>query len=213
MKRSTRTRFARRPDAGHRRNRSGQALLESFGIIILLCLILFGVVQYVLMLTATEVMQYSADAAARARAVGLNPFMVEKVALVAGIPNAGAMEVPSQQTYGNANAWSTRSPGSSFYASIRQNPSSSQYWQIERYHIPLFLGAENHSRMYGILKYEDWEDIQRPSYVGIPGQTAGVVMRQEYSLRMPFVGAYSDNDHIDLRREARLADHAELYLR
>jgi len=42
----------------------------------LLCLILFGVVQLVLMFKAREIKQFAADASVRARAVGFNPFMV-----------------------------------------------------------------------------------------------------------------------------------------
>jgi len=193
-------------------SRSGQALIESLAVIILLCLILFGIVQYVLMLTATEVIQYSADASARARVVGFNRFMVRKVNLVASIPNAGIMRTPGGQPYGNADVWNRFNAGRSFVASIASSPASSQYSQIERPTIPLFLGSENAGQMYGYLDYEDWDTISHPIYTGSPVRTVGVVVRQDFPLRMPLYRAISADDILPIRREARLADHSDLYL-
>jgi len=192
--------------------RSGQAILESFGIILLLCLMLFGMVQYVLMLTASEVVQYSADASVRARAVGFNPFMVFKVNRVASIPNAGLMTNPSRQAFGNATTWNTQSAGRAYFSAIQASPRSSQYWEIEYTNIPFFLGSAHYGQMYGYLDYEDWDTISRPMYTATAGDTVGVTVRQDYPLRMPLFRAFSDDDEIRIRKEARLADHAELYL-
>jgi len=196
----------------HPSSRSGQALLESLGVIILLCFILFGVVQYVLMLTATEVVQYSADASARARAVGFNRFMVYKVNRVASIPNAGLMRTPHRDNIGDGDAWHQLTAGQAFDAAIGSSPRSSQYHDVEQYNIPLFLGSDHWGRMWGILDYEDWDTISGPLYTGTTGSTVGVVVTQEFPLRMPFVGAFSRDDSIRIRKEARLADHADLYL-
>jgi hypothetical protein len=202
-----------RPKTGKAaRHKSGQALLESFAIMMLLCLILFGIVQYVLMLTATEVIQYSADASVRARAVGFNRFMVYKVNRVASIPNAGLMTSPSRQSIGNAAAWETLSAGQSYFSAIRANPSSAQYYQIEQYNIPLFLGSSHWGEMYPLLDYDDWDTISSPLYTTTSGNTVGVTVTQEFPLRMPFVRAFSDSNSINIRKEARLADHSGLYL-
>lgn len=192
--------------------RSGQALIESFAVIILLCLILFGIVQYVLMLTATEVVQFSADASVRARAVGFNRFMVYKVNRVASIANAGIMRTPERHTLGDAEAWNRLRAGQSFTASISSNPRSSQYHEVEQYTIPLFLGSENWGRMYGLLDYEDWDTVSSPFYTGTAGRSVGVVVRQDFPLRMPLFSAFSRDDFIRIRKEARLADHSDLYL-
>lgn len=195
--------------------KSGQALLESFGIIMLLCMILFGMVQYVLMLTATEVIQYTADASVRARAVGFNRFMVDKVKHVASIPNAGPMRTPSRLPMGNADTWHLLSAGQSFDAAIRSSPRSSQYFQIEQPTIPLFLGTRHSGQMYGILDYDDWRDgthAVRGPYYSRQGNLLRVTIMQDYPLRMPLWRAFSDNNQIQIRQEALLADHAELYL-
>ena len=178
----------------------------------LLCLILFGMVQLVLMYTAREINQYAADASVRARAVGFNRFMVFKVNRVASIANAGQMRSPGRIPFGDADAWSEFNAGESFYASIRANPRSRQFAEIEQFAIPLYLGAQNHAQLPGILDYEDWSEIGYPVYTGTPGYTVGVQVNHNYPLRMPFYRAFSSRDHIRLRSEARLADHADLYL-
>lgn len=200
------------PSAQIPRRKSGQAIIESFGVIMLLCLILFGVVQLVLMYTAREINQYAADASVRARAVGFNRFMVFKVNRVASIANAGPMTTPGRITSGDATAWHTMNAGQSFFASIRAAPRSRQFAEIEQWTIPLFLGAENHAQLPGILDYRDWSRISSPIYTGMPGFTVGVQVHHDFPLRMPFWRAFSRRDHIRLRAEARLADHADLYL-
>lgn len=192
--------------------KSGQAILESFGIMMLLCLILFGIVQLVLMYTAREINQYAADASVRARTVGFNRFMVYKVNRVASIANAGQMRTPTRIPFGNADAWHELTAGQSFYASIRANPRSRQFAEIEQFSIPLYLGADHYGHLPGILDYEDWPSISAPVYTGVPGQTVGVQVHHNYPLRMPLYRAFSSRDHIRLRAEARLADHADLYL-
>src|SRR5690606_30398007 len=83
------------------RNKAGQALLESFAVIMLLCLILFGMVQLVMMINATEIIQFSADSAVRSRAVGLNDFMALKSSVIASSPNAGERTAPYARSQRN----------------------------------------------------------------------------------------------------------------
>ncbi len=193
-------------------SKRGQALLESFGVILLLCLILFGIVQYVILLTATEIVQYSADASARARAVGFNRFMVYKVQRVASIANAGRMTFPRPIRHGNAAAWLTQNAGQAFSAAIGGSPSSRQFHEVEQYNIPLYLASEHYGRLGGILDYEDWDTLSGPAYIGTPGLSAGVVVSQDFPLRMPFLRAFVSGDSARIRKEARVADHAALYL-
>lgn len=190
--------------------KSGQALLESFGIIMLLCMILFGMVQYVLMLTATEVIQYSADASVRARAVGLNSFMVRKVSLVASIPNAGPLAPEFQGDIGPIRRQGNN-VSEAFNLATQASASSIQFQLMEEPMLGYFLGAETEGHMYDILDYEDWDTVRRPIYSQI-GNMLRVSIIQDYPLRMPFRRAFTRSDELRIEREARLADHAELYL-
>jgi hypothetical protein len=201
------TTAAPRPDA-----KSGQALLESFGIIVLLCLILFGMVQVVLMLTAHEVVQYSADASVRARAVGFNPFMVRKVNRVTTIPTAGRMISPLPMSTSYDDVWAGESAGGAFDRAVSENPSSDQFWAIERPTIPIYLGTVHENQLDSILNYEAWESLPLPAYTSSGQDLVGVTIQQRYALRMPLLRAFSDSDSITVRKESILADHAELYL-
>ncbi len=199
------------------RNKAGQALLESFAIMMLLCLILFGIVQYVLMLTATEVVQYSADASVRARAVGFNHFMVYKASMVARIPLAGRMTTPGTYTTG-ANWNHQMSAGNSYFTAIASNPSSDQYTQAEHIAIPQFLNSD-HGYLFYYLDYNDsrdeserrWRTWHAPSYYTGNG-VINLSLRHDYLVNMPFARAFMSDDVLDIHQRARLADHAELYL-
>ncbi len=179
---------------------------------ILLCLILFGVVQYVLMLTAKEVVQYGADASIRARTVGFNRFMVWKVSRVATIPNAGRMQSPANYSAGDWAAWQQNNAGTAFRTAVSSSPRSRQFAEVEQFTIPLYLGGQNHATLPGVLDYADWDTVNGPAYLGTAGETIGARVSQDYPLRMPFLRAFSDNNEIRLHGEAWLADHAELYL-
>jgi len=207
--------------SNHPHPKSGQALLESFGIIILLCLILFGLIQYVLLLTATEVIQYSADASVRARVVGMNDFMVYKVSRVALIPNAGRMTTPSGYAAGRSwrsnrvgDMWrwqAEREPGERL-GEIWRNPGSAQYVQIEYPRIPFFLGSRRYGEMLGYLDYERWEDINAPRYTSLNNGVIEVTMEQDYPIFLPFARAFMEDDEIRILKKAQLANHADFYL-
>jgi hypothetical protein len=205
-----------RPDA-----KSGQALLESFGIIVLLCLILFGMVQVVLMLTANEVVQYSADASVRARAVGFNPFMVNKVSKVTRISLAGRMTTPTNDLTLYDDVFTQNDAGSAFASAVTSNPRSEQYWGYEFPNIPLFLGSQSPSSMYSYLDYDHdddpaerrWQTWRDPTY-----QSSGsiITLNQQHRYLLlqdnPLIRAFSDGDTLRISKTSTLADHAELYL-
>lgn len=209
--------FSFGPKAGSiRRSKSGQALLESFAVIMLLCLILFGMVQYVMMLTATEIIQFSADSSVRARAVGLNNFMARKVNVIASSPNAGARTAPYAQTTTNQGDWeSNRNAGSAFRSSYGNvNGSTDDILYFGQYLETLDEGLAR-----AMLNYQrsPWAQSPTPYIISHPrfsfaGNMIRAVVTQDYPLTMPLFRAFSDNDSIFIQGEAEFADHAELYL-
>lgn len=220
--------FSFRPKVPCRNGRkSGQALLESLGVIILLCLILFGVIQYVMLLTATEIIQHSANATARARAVGLNGFMVRKVNTIASIANSGSRIQPDYVTIPpeNAGVWMDNySAGDVIYdenaaerGRIWERSSRENYF-FERSRFQNYLLAENYSRARGTLEYErspyaDAGDhqVSHPLYLN-SGEMLGTRIQQDYPLTMPLFRLFSENNSIRISRDAWFADHADFYL-
>ncbi len=75
--------------------KQGSAMVESCIVMALLCLILFGILQVSYVVSARNVIRYSAVATARAAAVGLNDFMLYKVSHYTAIPAAGPVRTPS----------------------------------------------------------------------------------------------------------------------
>lgn len=189
--------------------KSGQALIESCLVIALLAFVLFGILQVARLAVARETLDYTAVAAARARIVGFNNFMIYKVARVAAIPTAGRMETPDfERTTGGA--WGNLTPGAAWNAALRANPGSPQY-DIERSRIPLYLAAEDGGRLGAILNYEEWNRMRYS--VGRPAdQAISVDARQEVSVSLPFHRAFYAADEVTLEGAATLEDHSALYL-
>ncbi len=197
------------PIANCQFRKSGQAMLESCLVIALLAFVLFGLLQVARLSVARETMDYAAVAAARARTVGFNDFMIQKVVRVANIPNAGRMETPTL-VRDTGGAWGDLTPGVAWDTALRATPGSPQY-ELERSRIPLYLAAENGGQLQAILEYEDWDDLHHN--VGTPAdQMIEVRTRQDIPITLPFHRAFYAADEITMKGEATLEDHASLYL-
>ena len=171
-------------------DKSGQALVESCVMVILLCLILLGLFQVSQIFMAEEILNYAAARGARARAVGFNPFMVYKTSRVGSIAAAGLMTQPGRQ--------------------------SSQWAQllVEESRIPLYLGAQQWAQLPPILDYRDWNTIAYPPTTWEESLSSMVNVRldQEYPLNIAFHRAFYGADEVDLRGDARFDNHYPLYL-
>jgi hypothetical protein len=198
------------------RSKSGQALLESFGVILLLCLILFGMVQLVLMMTATEMIQFSADSAVRAKAVGLNEFMASKVSVIASIPNSGARTAPNPRPGTSGTDWENqRNAGDAFDLSFRNVRSRSD----EIVYFPGYLETLHAGQAMAMLNYErsayaltrNGFEVSHPRFTYL-GALVRAEVSQEYPLTMPLFRTFSERNSIRITGSAELAHHAELYL-
>ena len=193
-----------------RRARSGQAMVESVFMIIVLAFIFFTAMQISQLFAAKEINYHAAAAGARAKTVGFNDFMVHKVVRVATIPNAGNMVTPAIPPRPGNSAYYRHTPVHlQWGAALRNNPISPQH-TIEASRIPLYLGAERWGELDAILDYEDYDTIGHSEIDA--GDTIAVRARQRYPLRMPMHDWFYANDNFPLRGEAWHADHASLYL-
>jgi len=182
--------------------RSGQAFLETFLTLMLLCVLLFGFLQIAIVFSEREILHHAASRAARARAVGFNPWMARKAARVAAIPVSGrflAEEVGWDPADGDSAA------------------------AFERARIPEYLAAENHARAEWILDYEEWQNgalAFQESGGSLSGSTLDYAARHDAPLRMPFARllvpwAPLDDEgfpRVEMEAEATAGHHAGLYL-
>ncbi len=192
--------------------RSGQAIIESCIVVILMSLMLFGLIEIGRLFMGREAMNYAASVGARARAVGFNDFMIFKTMRVASIPIAGKMLMPSVTlTDPNSGRWSGSKPGSLWDFAVTANPVSQQYDQIEQSRIPLYLGAQTWGELQPILNYEDWD--KQAMITGDNGDEAVVAsIREDVPLKFAFHRAFWGADYVQESGNASMDGHYLLYL-
>ncbi len=203
-------------------------MVETVVVVLVTCLLLFGLLQLTHAFVNREVLRHASDRAARARAVGFNGWMCHKVMRVAAIPNAGRMVEPSSESFPDVQlreAIAGKGPGEFWDWALRSSPQSER-GQLERARIPDYLASENDARAAYILDYERWDDI---SSSGLGGGGAGlfgdsrkleVSLRQDYPLDIAvralwdWVGATAlrDRESLTLKADSEIEDHYSLYL-
>lgn len=206
--------------------RRGQAMLESFLVILVISLLLFGLLQVAVLFNAREVLHHAAARAARARSVGFNAWMVRKAQRVAAIPNSGALLEPllaAPPPLLRAN----RSLGENWddALDLRRPLPRSERVQVEQARIPEYLASENAARAAYVLQYEEWErDSFQLSETGgtafdEDADTVRTRVRQWFPLRLPFHRAFyappvdaAGVSRISLSGESELIHHYPLYL-
>lgn len=210
--------------------RGGQAMLETLLVMLVLCLLFFGLLQVALVFNAHEVLHHSAARAARARAVGFNDWMTTKAQRVAAIPNSGRMLEPEALTEPVPFLDPDRSPGANWdravsrAAGLRRSPRTA----IELSRIPEYLASDNHLRAEEILNYEEWDrqsfelSAERSGALAAALGGSGTLhatVRQRFPLWMPlheliYRGTVDADgvDRITLSGESEVLDHASLYL-
>ena len=183
--------------------RSGQALLETLLVLLVLCLMLFGFLQAALAIGGRDILHHAASRAARARAVGFNEWMAEKAARVAAIPVSGRL----------------LSDGIGYDAAEDGDLAA-----FERARIPEYLASENHARAAYVLDYSEWErgsfrfSEHGPMLAGEGALSYGV--RQDAPLDMPFapmIFPWADLDEegvprVPVEAFGAAGDHSGLYL-
>lgn len=126
--------------------KEGAAFIESCLVMIMLCLILFGVLQLSYLIAARNVLGYTALATVRSGAIGLNDVMLQKVAMYTSIPTAGPMNRPI------LGGSSPQSKDWDYVIQRKNTPVSSLGW----YEISVkqdFHLADNYR---AVLDYDNW---------------------------------------------------------
>ncbi len=195
------------------KRKAGQSLLETCIIMMLLCLIFFGLLQLSQISASKEILDYAASCGSRARTVGFNEFMCGKVIRVAAIPNAGRLLEPVVDRPPNPAQFSG-TPGTAWDYALAAQPVSPQY-AVERDRIPIYLGGETAGRLPGILDYEYWNGGEGGIWFrlnDLGGAGLGVHTAQEVPLWTPLHRLIYDSDTIALGGDAIIESHYPLYL-
>lgn len=202
------------------RTRSGQSLIESCIAIAVICIVLMGILQVSRLLAAREILHHAAARGARARVVGLNWWMVEKVVRLATIPNAGRMIVPEytpRDAFLRDTVEKSR-PGEAWSILLGVEPRSEQVG-LELARAPEFLWAPDAWIARNMLDYEHWDTISADyydhshgSWYAGAGNAIHIKVTQRVPLLIPEATTYYDDDEVALSGEARMENHYPIYL-
>jgi len=209
-----------------KRKQAGTAMIESTIVIMMLCFILFGILQVSYLVAAKDVTSFAALASARAATVGMREEFVNRVARVVSIPTAGpTVKNLSASTSGKILNGRI---GARWDRALWSHPESEQYW-VEKYNIPIYLGAKDEAVLPSILNYYNWTlsstKIKVHLFRSSDGRL-GIYLSQYVPLSFPFAqGYYRGNmgpmnrptgqrivprSHLDYGFE--FEDHSALYL-
>lgn len=112
--------------------RPGQAMLETVLAVLIISFAFLVLFKLSYMLTGKVLLEHAAMRVARARTVGLNEFMCQKVARVAVIPVSGARLWPEGDELD---------------------------WAMELKRVPIYLLTADAARANGVLDYEGWHRL------------------------------------------------------
>ena len=163
-------------------------MVESCLVIMMLCLILFGILQVSYLIAAKDVISFSAYAACRSATVGMKDEFLGRVVRTTGIPMAGPMV---NSPFADQGLASGRSPGQAWDRALQASPSSQQYW-MEKYTIPYYLGTVDESELGGWLNYYNWinSDTLITASPQHSGDSVAVYVQQYVPLSFPFARAF-----------------------
>ena len=195
---------------------AGQSLIEACLVMAITCLLFLGLFQVSQLVAAKAILNHAAARGARAKTVGFNHFMVEKVVQVAAIPVSGRMTTPA---YANINQElrdiQGRGASGALFDYALQNDAYSQQAQLELSRIPDFLASLHRGRASGILDYERWDDLRQTVQDSPIGPDAGLLhahAQMEIPLWLPMHRAFYAADDVDVDGAAYIENHASLYL-
>ncbi len=137
------------------RHKEGSALVESCLVIVLLCLVLFGLLQASYVVSSRNVINYSSIAATRAAAVGFDKEMVKTVIHYATIPTAGPMVHPDPKRFSKDRPQGG-SLGSRWTAALsgKNNPRSER----GEYEVAMYKEFHGRDYPYTVMNFENWSD-------------------------------------------------------
>ena len=177
-----------------KRSQRGQALVESVICMLLICLVLFGLLQVFYLYVAQMVFDYASFATARSSSVGFADYLVSRSSRVASIGASGELLYPQEGV-----------------ASLGDPLSQCAF---EKIRIPEYLQGISY------LNYEYWNpgnnDLGSMIYYtdmrSLDGSLETSVTGSNYPLEMPMREAYTSSKSVDIRGTAGVMDYSSDFL-
>ncbi|OGV58394.1 MAG: hypothetical protein A2X49_10535 [Lentisphaerae bacterium GWF2_52_8] len=168
----------------------GEAIVESMMCLLLICLILFGLLQMFYLSVAQMLTDYSSFCTARSYAVGFAEYLVDRAARVAAIGASGPMV--EDQDY---------------------NGSMLSQFAVETSRIPEYISGERW------LEYEYWYgegESNTTLSAGTSLEGGNVILSEvrfnDYPLEMPMRAAYTSSDSTNISGHAGMMNYAGIFL-
>ena len=174
---------------GRRRlwRRRPQAIIESVLALLLLCLIMFSLMEVGILYKNQMIADHTAFVMARSYCVGFASDVVQRAAEVGSIGMSGKLEQPVSYAYMTQRELAAADPE-----------------MIEN-----FLTQKGYT-----MSYEYWDHIrqQTPGNAGPDGMSDFKVDVSNYPVEMPMHRAYMSGDTVDFSGQVRMFNHAGIYL-
>lgn len=183
----------------------GSSIVEGVIAILLICLILFGLLQLFLLYTAQEFTDYSSFRTARSISVGFNNILAKVEARTRAIPVSGEVLTPSELKTTSYQDFFTSS-------SYKQNDG------VYDYYYRLRRAIRNYMEGYRYMECEYWmgensyETLLDGKFTRRDDKVVSEVTFRKYPLRLPFARAFVPEDVQDISSSVELKNHARVYL-
>lgn len=210
-------------------NSRGSAIIEAVISMLLICLILFGLLQFFYYAAAQMVTDYAAFRAARSESVGFKDSLVTMEGRLKAIAASGKMRIPLDMTdYSNETATSFSSVVEQFryerlavidyMENIR--PLAYQYWAPEYNTSPNQKSDEDdkeHKTFWDYQTYWSENSQTHRTELSIKSSNMGNSFTEkavftDYPWIMPFRKAFVTDGKIDIKGESKMSRHSAQYL-
>jgi hypothetical protein len=187
----------------------GSSIVEGVIAILLICMILFGLLQVFLLYTAQEFTDYASFRTARSISVGFNDTLARVEARTRAIPVSGKVLTPSDlkaSSYENAF-------GSGFTSSsYKQSDDVYDYFYRMRRAIRHYMEGYRYMECEYWLGENSYETRLEAKLVRKSDRVEATVGFENYPLRLPFAKAFVPESVQDLTSTVELKKHSKLYL-
>lgn len=207
----------------------GSAIIEAVISMLLICMILFGLLQFFYYAVAQMVTDYAAFRAARSETVGFDDIRVGMEGRMKVIAASGKMRVPLDMTdYLNEAAVSFASAVDQFrYERLaiidymeNKRPLAYQYWAPEYNVSANQKSDEDDKEQKTFWDYQTyWDENSRNHKTGFSIKSSSMgnsftekAVFTDYPWVMPFRKAFITDGKIDIKGESKMSRHSAQYL-